>query len=101
MNDQTRDPNKAFWSGILVGGSRLSAQLAFGSVQSDSVPAVFTDSDFAAGNTQSQGFVFTGTWKFKTGMNFAISQFMNRRRAPSGLSDTQYNRTHLDLNASF
>ncbi len=101
VNDQTHDPNKAFWSGFSVGNSQLNGQISYGSIQSDAVPGVFTDSDFAAGNTDSKGFVTTGTWKFKSGMSLALSQFVNRRRAPSGLNDTQYNRTHLDLSANF
>ena len=101
VNDQTRDPNKAFWVGFSASSSLLSGQISYGSVQSDSVPGIFTDSDFAAGNTNSKGVVLTSSWKFKSGMSLAISQYINRRRATSGLNDTHYNRTHLDLNASF
>lgn len=99
FNDETRAPHRAWWTGIAASRKSWDARLAFGEIESDAVPAMFTFSDFANGTTDARGVMLTARWKFAKNLNLAVTQFANRLRYTT--DHAQYNRTHLDLNASF
>jgi hypothetical protein len=99
INGEAVDPNKAWWTGVSLAQERWKAQVAYGELQSDVVPGVMTDSDFAGGTTDAKGYVVTAAWKLKKNLTLGLSQYLNRKKL--GLEDTQYSRTHLDLAADF
>jgi len=99
VNGETLDPNKAWWTGLSVSQERFSVQIAYAELQSDPVPAILTDSDFAGGITDCKGYVLGISYKLRKQLSLALTQYMNRKK--TGLDDTQYARTHFDLTAEF
>lgn len=98
-NPETSDPNRAFWTGVSVGGKSWDTQLAYSEVESDAVLAMFTNSDFGNGTSDLKGWVGAARWKFMKNMNVRFTQ-MVARTDMSGLNK-EYRRSHLDLSASF
>lgn len=99
VNDDTRDANKAWWVGLQWKRNPWSLHLAYAAVQSDAVLALFTNSDFAGGQTDCRGWVGQMQYDFNKNMALKWTQFANRQKVSS--QDLQYNRTHLDLTAKF
>ena len=99
VNEDTRDPNKAWWIGAGYTRKPWTAQITYGEIESDAVPAVFTFSDFAAGQTEARGFMWSLQYQINKNFNFKYTQFANRQLFSE--RNLQYVRTHLDLSASF
>lgn len=99
QNSEAAIQNKAYFFGLYLGQKSWDARVAYSEVQADSVVGLFTDSDFAGGNTDSRGWIVSGRWKFAKGMNVKLTQFVNRTRVSSIAKE--YNRTHIDVSASF
>lgn len=99
INDETNDPNRAWWVGFNWARGPWDGQLAYRETATDVVPALFTWDDFAAGNVDSRGVVLNVRWKFAKNMNVKLTEFFNRLRYSS--DNAQYIRTHLDLSMSF
>lgn len=99
VNEDTRDPNKATWLGFGYVRKPWSAQLAFAEIESDAVPAVFTFSDFAAGQTEARGLV--GSIQYQLGQNISLKYTHFANRQSFSEQNRQYVRSHLDLAASF
>lgn len=98
-NSETRSPNRATWIGFSVAKNQWLAQLAYADIQSDAVPGIFTDSDFAGGSTDSNGYVCTLQWKLMAKVSLSATQFWNYKQTTDG--STRYDRTHLDIVAQF
>lgn len=99
INSETEDPHLASWLGVVFARKPWEFHLAYATVDSDVVPALFTNSDFGAGRVDVDGYVANLKWNFKEKMSLRLSQFINRVKMPDGA--LAYNRTHLDLSASF
>lgn len=99
INSETRDPNAAWWFGASLSRGAWDGQFAYCEVQKDAVPALFTYSDFGNGTTDTRGIVASVRWKFTKGMSFKVTEFVNRIQAST--LNKEYNRTHLDISASF
>lgn len=99
INDDTRDPNKAWWLGTGYTRKPWTAQIAYGELLSDVTPAVFTFSDFAAGQTDARGFMWSLQYQINKNFNFKYTGFANRQQFSE--RNRQYVRTHLDLSTSF
>lgn len=99
VNEDTRDPNKGWWLGAGFSRKPWTAQIAYAELESDVVPAVFTFSDFAAGQTDSRGLMWSLQYQINKNFNFKYTQFANRQFVSE--RNLQYVRTHLDLSASF
>lgn len=98
-NGETADPNHAWWTGFSLGQSSWDVQLGATQVESDSVMGMFTHSDFGNGKTDVRGYIGSARWKFMKNVSLKLVQFYgwnNMHIAP-----VEYDRTHLDLTASF
>lgn len=99
VNEDTRDPNRAWWVGVGLKDKAWSSQLAYAELETDAVPAVFTFSDFAAGQTDARGFIFSFQYDLAKNVALKLTQFANRQKF--SVLNTQYLRTHLDLSVAF
>lgn len=99
VNFETTDANRAWWLGVGYKQRAWSTQLAYAELESDVVPAVFTNSDFAAGQTDARGLVFSLQYTLAKNVSLKWTQFANRQRFST--DDVQHLRSHLDLSASF
>lgn len=99
-NEESNQPHKAWWRGVGLSGKSWSAQVAYAEVDGDAVPAAFTDSDFAGQATDSRGWVISGQWKFAKGLALTLTQFEDRKQLRTVFAKN-YERTHIDLTASF
>jgi hypothetical protein len=100
VNPASGDPNQAWWLSWNVAEARVwDIQLSFAAIDSDAVPGVFTDSDFANGFTDSNGFILSSRWFLGSALQLRLTQYINHVGRSTG--DLQYLRTHLDLSASF
>lgn len=99
VNSETLDPNRASWIGTSIGLDKWIFQIAYATLDTDPVPGIFTDSDFAGGTTDSRGYVLNLKWKIYKGLDMIVTQFHNFKRTELG--DMRYDRVHLDLNATF
>ncbi|CAN5715623.1 hypothetical protein BH10BDE1_BH10BDE1_03720 [soil metagenome] len=100
LNTSTGDPNRAWWLSLNVAEPRVwDIQVSFELVESDAVPGVFTDSDFANGFVDAAGFIISSRWFFGRGLQLRLTQYLNK--VERSTNDIQYLRTHLDLSASF
>lgn len=98
-NEETFDAHEALWAGFRVKRGSWLGQLAYGSLDSDAVPALFTNSDFAGGQTNSRGMVLTTRWAFQKNFTAALSQYQCDIQ---GLTDRlRFSRTQVDLLAAF
>lgn len=100
LNTSTSDPNRAWWISWNVAEPRVwDLQLSFAVIESDSVPGICTDSDFANGFTDSAGFIISSRWFLGRGLQLRLTQYLDKIERST--RDIQYLRTHLDLSASF
>ncbi len=99
MNGETIDPNQALWTGLAASQGLWSVQVGYAEVQSDAVPGVFTDSDFADGTTNMKGYLISMSYKLRKNLNLSLAQYLNRKI--NGIENTQYSRTHLDMLVDF
>jgi hypothetical protein len=99
INPETSDPNEAVWTGVAFVRKPFELSLAYAKIKSDAVPAVFTNSDFAAGQTDCEGTVASLRWSFTKNMSLRATQFLSRMKEST--DRLSYNRTHFDLLASF
>lgn len=100
INRETTDPRTATWAGITGTYRKIEGQFAYGKIESDVVPAIFTNSDFGAGQTNVRGTMMSVKWAFMKNISLKFTQFENRLQ----ISSTQprpYHRSHLDFSASF
>lgn len=98
-NGETADPNHAWWSGLTLGQASWDVQTGVTQVESDSVMGMFTHSDFGNGKTDVRGYIGSARWKFMKNVSLKLVQFYgwnNMHIAP-----VEYDRTHVDLTASF
>lgn len=98
-NGETSDPNHAWWTGILLGQKSWDFQAGVTQVDSDSVLANFTHSDFGNGKTDVRGYISSVRWKFAKAVSLKLVQFYGWNQM--SIAPTEYDRTHLDLTASF
>lgn len=98
-NREAADQNKAWWLGGSLTAKSWDSQVAYAQVNKDSVPGVFTNSDFAGGTTDSYGWVVAGRYKPSKGVSIRLTEFINHTQGSR--LNKEYLRTHLDLQASF
>lgn len=98
-NGETAQPHEASWIGAGVSTKSWSVQVAHAEMNSDAVPAIFTDSDYAGQETDNRGWIFKSQWKFAKGLTASWTQVW----AEKGFRTIQrdFQRTNLDLTASF
>jgi hypothetical protein len=100
LNTSTTDPNRAWWASWNVAEPHVwDIQLSFAVVETDAVPGVFTDSDFANGSVDSAGFIISSRWFIGRRLQLRLTQYLNHVERTT--RNLQYLRTHLDLSASF
>lgn len=73
---------------------------AYQDLEADAVMAIFSDSDFGGGGTDSRGHVFRGTYVLPNGVGLAGSLFINERGEAAGML-RDYKRLQLDANFRF
>ena len=99
-NTSATSLNLADSKGIGVGFKNLSFQYALQKIERESVVGIFTDSDFAGGNTGSRGSVLTIAYQATKKMSFAFSQYNNEVNfdfpSPNG-----FKRQQLDCSVKF
>lgn len=98
-NRETSDPNRAYWTGLSLGQKKWDAQIGYLEVESDAVLALFTNSDFANGTSDARGWIGAARWKFQKNMSLRLTQFLARTHMSQ--TDSAYDRTHVDITASF
>lgn len=98
-NSETVQYDSAWWLGAGFAEKKWDAQVAYGQIEADAVPGMFTNSDFAAGQTDSQGWMISGRWKASHGIALKLTEFINRYDGND--LNKQYLRTQLDLIANF
>lgn len=99
VNGEVAVGNSGWWTGIGCAQKAWDAQIAYVELQPDVVPALFTYADFANGTTDSRGYLISARWKFARNMSFKVIQFLQRTQAST--LNKEYNRTNLDLSATF
>lgn len=98
-NAETSDPNHAWWTGFTLGQSSWDMQMGVTQVESDSVMGIFTHSDFGNGKTDVRGYIGSVRWKFMKNVSLKLVQFYGWNNMH--LAPVEYDRTHVDLTASF
>jgi len=73
---------------------------AYEDIEADAVMALFTDSDFGGGGTDSKGHVFRGTYVLRDAISLSATYFVNERGAAAG-NERDYNRLQLDVSFDF
>ncbi len=99
INDDTRDPNRALWTGVGWNNDKWSTQLAYGEIDSDAVPSFVTSSTFGDGKTDVKGVGLIIAYKPTKKLTFDISQYANRLKKST--DNEQYLLTQFDTKISF
>ena len=98
-NGEGGDLNHAWWTGFSLGQNSWDMQLGATQVDSDAVMAMFTHSDFGNGKTDVRGYIGSVRWKFMRNVSLKLVQFYGWNNMH--LAPVEYDRTHVDLTASF
>jgi hypothetical protein len=98
-NNETSDPNQAWWTGFTLGRGAWDVQLGATQVESDAVMAMFTHSDFGNGKTDVRGYIGSVRWKIMRNVSLKLTQFYGWNYIH--IAPVEYDRTHVDLTASF
>lgn len=98
-NDETRDPHEGSWTGIKFARDEWSAKAGWVELQSDATSALFTDSDFASGKTDSRGSILSLRKEFGPKIAVQVTQFS--AAAMVGLERYRFSRTQADFSLAF
>lgn len=99
-NAAAKDHENAHAVGAQVVWDRWTLGLANINVDADAVLALFTDSDFAGGQTASRGTVASLSYKLNSNVSFAGTVHAQTRARNTAAAET-YDRSHLDISISF
>lgn len=100
VNNQDIDVlNKATVYGLTAGYKKVTLGWMQQQVQKDAVVGLFTDSDFAGGQTSGQGTVFSLNYKISKKVQLQYTVFKNKNSIDTVASN--YDRNHIDLMISF
>jgi len=91
--------NKAEAYGLQVTYKSWALSMAHEQIEKDSVVGLFTDSDFAGGQTSSRGNVLSLSYKFTKKVSLQYTAFKNQNAID--LSPLNYERSHLDFLLAF
>jgi hypothetical protein len=104
QNMDPEDLNEAYSVGFLFGraSNDRSWELgaAYQSIEKDALFGQFIDSDFGAGETDAEGFVFRGGYVPVKNWTLNATYFLNKIGVDAG-DDLDYDRLQLDLNYRF
>lgn len=88
--------------GIRTNIAGIALDYNYRDVEANGVVGTLTDSDFAAGYTNSSGHKLKAQYDFLTNFNIALTYFMAESDAASkGVDDAEVDTFHVDLNAKF
>lgn len=103
-NTQADDLDTAYTLGFTLGKVKAPGSWSFGyaylDVEADSVYALFNDSDFGAGNTDSKGHIFKGGYGLMKNTSLGLT-YIDSEFGQSQASQTDYDRLQLDLKIKF
>lgn len=91
--------NRAMITGASVGWKQFSATMLNQKIESDAVMAMYTDSDFSDGQTNSEGTILSLSYKFNKNASLSYSEYVNKQSVD--ILSTDYRRSHMDLSISF
>lgn len=99
-NTAANDLGRASTYGMAFGWNRLSISCMYEKIEKDAVLAVFTDSDFAEGNTSADGYIANVTYKLTKNAAVAVTHYINQRGIDLAKA-TDYRSTYADVTLSF
>lgn len=91
--------NHAMITGASVGWKQLIISLLNQKIESDAVMAMYTDSDFSDGQTNSEGTILSFSYKLNENASLSYSEYVNKQSVD--ILPTDYRRSHMDLSISF
>lgn len=100
QNSSADDFNKAQLMGASVGWKQWSLTYLDQKLERDSVFALFTDSDFANGETDSKGTITTLAYKMTPQATLSFAVYKQKRGMDAAFS-TDYDRSQLDLTLTY
>lgn len=92
--------DKASSYGVSIAKKPLTLTYTVQKIEKDSVFALMTDSDFAAGEVSSKGSIVSLAWAMTGKVSLSLSQW-NNQNAIETAAPVDYKRTHLDLTVVF
>ncbi len=98
-NTAAEDFNKAIAYGASVTWQKLTVTYLNQKIENDAVFAMFTDSDFADGQTNSEGTILSIQYKLNKNANLGYAEYKNKQSIDT--LPTDYRRRHIDLTFSF
>lgn len=99
-NPETNDPHDSLWTGLSFIYKKHDFQLARGQIDSDVVPAVYTQSDFGVGRTDVEGTQFSWGYVIQQGLTCRI-KYLENKLSYSKPTHEDYRRLRLELVAAF
>lgn len=99
QNSAADTSNKASMYGVGLGYDKFSLSYMKQTIEADAVLAVYTNSDFANGQTDSRGSIISAGYKFNK--NAAINYTIYDAERTVSTLPTKYKLSHLDLTVSF
>lgn len=99
QNTAADDLNKSSALGFSIGWKKITFAALKKKVEKDSIMALYTDSDFADGQSDSEGNFFSLAYKFNKSFNLVYSLQKSQQTIASTATD--YDRSHVDLNFTF
>lgn len=91
--------NRAVISGGTISWKQLSLSLLKQKVESDAVMAMYTDSDFADGQTNSEGAILSLVYKFNKNASLSYTEYKTQQSV--NILPVDYLRSHIDLTINF
>ncbi len=98
-NTDIDDLNKAAAYGFSLGYQKWTLNWTQEKIEKDAVVGLFTDSDFAGGQTSSKGTIASLNYKFNSKVQIQYTVFKNENTID--IAPTSYERSHLDLMINF
>ncbi len=104
QNGDANTADRGFAFGVAIGKASApgtwQASWAYEDLEADALIATFTDSDFGAGGTDSEGHVLRGRYALADNWNLSGTYFINEIDAFVG-NRHDYNRLQLDIGFNF
>lgn len=94
-NQNINTMNEAKSYGFAISYKNLGMQWAQQNIDKDAVMALYTDSDFAAGQSASSGTIYSVNYKFNKKVQMQYTVFKNKNNLDTVAMN--YDRNHLDL----
>lgn len=99
-NSETDDPHESLWTGMNFMYKNHDFQIAWGRIESDVVPAAYTQSDFGVGRTDVEGLQFSWGYVLQKGLTSRL-KYLENNLAYSKPTHEDYRRLRLELIAAF